>query len=300
MISQSSKKVIISGASGFVGCALHSALKNQGFDVFSLVRRTAKDDREIKWDPYAGDIEIEKLEDTHCVIHLSGESIAARWTKKKKKKIYNSRIASTRFLVESFEKLRSKPKTFLCTSAIGFYGECGDKEVSEKDPLGKGFLASVCKDWEAEAAKATSLGIRTILHRFGVVLSPKGGALKKMLLPFKLGLGGKLGSGNQFMSWIALEDVVSGLIHCMNDESLSGPVNFTAPNPITNSEFTKTLAKALHQPAIFPVPEFVLKIIFGEMADETLLVSQRVLPKKLLESKFSFKYTHLEDYLKIL
>ena len=236
----------------------------------------------------------------NAVIHLSGESVAGRWNAEKKRRIRESRVMSTGNLTEAITKADQKPQALICASAIGFYGNRGDEVLTEDSPPGNSFLAEVSRDWESANAAASSAGIRVVNLRFGIVLAHSGGALKQMLLPFRMGLGGRIGSGRQWWSWIHIEDLVAAVWHVLQRQTVRGPANFTAPNPVTNAEFTRALAHALHRPAILPVPPFAARLAFGEFADEGLLSSARVLPKKLLESGFQFKYPELSDALRAL
>jgi len=232
------------------------------------------------------------------IIHLSGESVAGRWTEAKKKRIRDSRVASTQNLSNALAKAATPPKTFICASAIGYYGNRGEEILNEESPSGTSFLAEVCREWEAATEVAAHAGIRSVNLRIGLVLSPNGGALKQMLWPFRLGLGGKIGSGRQWWSWIHIEDLVCAVHHILQNESLKGSVNMTAPNPATSAEFTKILAEVLKRPAIFPVPAFAARLAFGEFADEGLLASARVMPRKLMESGFEFRNQELQPALK--
>ncbi len=235
-----------------------------------------------------------------AVIHLSGESVAGRWTTSKKARIRESRAASTKNLSEALAKAERPPKAFLCASAIGYYGNRGDEVLTEECSSGAGFLAEVCREWEAATEPAIHTGIRTVNLRTGLVLSPNGGPLKPMLLPFRLGLGGKIGSGRQRWSWIHIEDFVDAVHHILQNDSVTGPVNMVSPNPVTNTEFTRTLAKILNRPAIFPVPVFAARLAFGELVDEGILASARVEPKRLIESGFNFKFPQLASALQDL
>jgi uncharacterized protein (TIGR01777 family) len=233
------------------------------------------------------------------VIHLSGAGIAdARWTEERKQLLRSSRIDTTRVLVDSLLRLKQKPRLLIVASAIGYYGNRGDEILTESSTTGTDFLALVCRDWEAEAGRAAARGIRTVMLRTGVVLSGKGGALPKMLTPFKLGVGGRLGSGQQWMSWIAIEDVVGIIRNAIANEQVSGPVNVVAPNPVRNAEFTRLLAAMLHRPAIFPAPAFVLRLAMGEMADAVLLSSDRVKPERMLAAGYKFRFEILEPALR--
>lgn len=292
-------KVVIAGATGLVGTELTNQLIQAGHQVKKLVRREARTPHEIAWNPEEQRLSVADLEGTEVVINLAGENISeGRWTAAKKKSILESRLQSTSTLTNAVLTMQHPPSTFINASAIGYYGNRGDELLTEKSLCGQGFLAHVCKEWEKAAEPLTHKKVRLVYTRFGVILSPHGGALKKMLTPFKLGLGGVVGSGKQFMSWIALEDVVGSLIHLMHDMSLHGPVNVVSSQPVTNAEFTKTLGNVLSRPTIFSVPTYMARFVFGEMADELLLSSQRVSNQKLLESGYSFKQPNLEHYFR--
>jgi uncharacterized protein (TIGR01777 family) len=292
-------KVVISGSSGLVGKALITSLTADGHDVYRLVRSQPKSSKDIQWDPQAESMDKSSLEGADVVINLAGESIASgKWTNDKMDRIRQSRVRGTTLLANTLNELEAKPKVLISASAIGYYGDRGNEILIEESPVGPGFLASVCREWERAASIATKGGIRVVQMRIGIVLSKDGGALAKMLPPFQMGAGGPLGSGKQYMSWIAIDDLVSAFKHAIETESLSGPVNLVAPNTVQNIDFTKSLAKVLGKPAFFPVPGFVLAVALGRMADELLLTSQRVEPKKLLHSEFHWKYAKLEDALK--
>jgi uncharacterized protein (TIGR01777 family) len=284
-------RMLISGTSGLIGSALVPALESHGHEVTRLVRRPTANRNELRWDPMH-DIAPELVSGFDVVIHLSGESVAGRWTAEKKRRIRESRVVSTRNLSRALAKAERPPRTFICASAIGYYGNRGDEVLTEESPTGTGFLPEVCREWEA-ATHVGSPGIRTVNLRFGIVLSRHGGALKEMLLPFRLGLGGKIGSGRQWYSWIHIDDVVFAVMHILSAPAIVGPVNMTAPSPVINAEFTRTLASALKRPAIFAVPTFAAKLAFGEFAEEGLLASARVIPKKLSDSGFEFRYPEL-------
>ena len=288
-------RILISGASGLIGSALASAMESHGHEVTRLVRRPTGSGNELQWDPMH-EVSPELVSGFDAVIHLSGESVAGRWTAEKKRRIRESRAVSTNNLSQALAKAERPPRTFLCASAIGYYGNRGDEILTEESPPGTGFLPEVCREWEA-ATRVGTPGIRTVNLRFGIVLSRHGGALKEMLLPFRLGLGGKIGSGSQSYSWIHIDDVVSAVMHILREESLRGPINMTAPNPVTNAEFTRALASALKRPAIFAVPTFAAKLAFGEFAEEGLLASARVIPKRLGDSGFEFRYPELAPAL---
>jgi len=283
------RTIAISGASGLVGTALARALQSGGHRVVRLVRRPPGAD-EVRWDPAGGTIDAAGLEGVDGVVHLAGESIAdGRWTSARKRRIRDSRVEGTRLLAGALGRLARKPAVLVSASAIGIYGDRGDEELDEASAPGRGFLADVGRAWEAATADAATAGIRVVLPRLGIVLAPDGGALAKMLPPFRLGLGGPLGPGTQWMSWITLEDTVRVLLAALERPALSGPVNATAPAPVTNAEFTRLLAAAVHRPAIFPVPALALEVLFGEMAREALLASQRVIPRRLTAAGFVFE-----------
>lgn len=293
-------KALITGASGLIGTELQKALKEKGWELLLASRSEPKDDRHIKWTVEEGfrDEDLEQLEGLDAVIHLAGENVAGlRWTDEKKKAIRESRVLGTRTLIDAFTKLKNRPKTFIAGSAIGFYGNRGDDEMTEASPAGDGFLPAVCRDWEAESRRAEDLGIRTVLLRTGIVLSKDGGALGTMLLPFKMGVGGVVGSGKQWMSWISLEDQIRGMLFVLENESIRGAVNLTSPNPATNEQFTKTLGEVLYRPTFLPLPEFAVGMIFGEMGDALLLDSTKVLPKRLEDAEFEFKFPELKPAL---
>lgn len=296
-------RILVSGVSGPIGAALLPALRSSGWSVVRLVRGTAAgrspDDAKIVWDP-AGAIAAVAVSGFDAVIHLAGESIFGRWTAAKKRKIRESRVLGTLNLAAALGRAEQKPKVFVCGSAIGYYGNRGDEVLSEESAVGKGFLAEVCREWEEAAAPATQAGIRTAHLRTGIVLSPKGGALGAMLLPFKMGLGGRTGDGRQWMSWIDVQDMVDGIQHILKNELLRGPMNMVAPEPVRNAEFAATLAGVLSRPAIFPMPAFVAKLAFGEMGEELLLGSQKVEPGKLMASGYPFRYRELRGSLEHL
>jgi len=289
-------KIVISGSHGLVGKALSKALVADSHEVFDLVRQKAPaGPRDIEWHPNEGVIDSASLENFDAVIHLAGENIAeGRWTDEKKRRIYDSRIKGTQLLSNALTSLAKTPTTFLSASATGFYGNRGDEILDENATAGSGFLAKVCRDWEQATKAAEEAGIRVIQLRFGPILAREGGMLDKMLTPFKLGVGGKVGSGEQFISWVAIDDVVGAIKLALADGSLRGPLNIVSPNPVTNEEFTKVLGHALNRPTAMSIPAFAARFAFGEMADEMLLVSQRVVPKKLKEAGFEFQYPELD------
>jgi uncharacterized protein len=295
-------KVLISGGSGLVGSALTNTLRADGHLVSHFIRpggTAAPGD--VLWNPSRATVDVPALEGHDAIVHLSGASIAdGRWTDKRKAILRSSRVDSTRVLVDSLTHLKQPPRVFVCASAIGYYGDRGDELLTESSGYGNDFLAILCRAWEAEAARAAANGIRTVMARFGVILSTQGGALSRMLTPFKLGVGGRLGSGKQWISWIALEDVVKVLRATIDNENVNGPVNVVAPQPMQNSEFTRVLAGVLHRPAIFPAPAFALRLALGQMADALLLSSQRVQPEKLAKIGYKFRYETLQPALEAI
>jgi len=293
-------KIVISGSSGLIGTQLVAKLSNSGHEVVRLVRRSPKAG-EIQWNPRSGTLDVSALEGVDAVIHLSGAGIGdKRWSDGYRKEILDSRTDTTALLAKTIASLSRKPSVFLSGSAIGIYGARNDEQLTEVSTHGTGFLAEVCKQWEAAAKPAVDAGVRTVYLRTGIVLSPKGGALKKLLLLFKLGVGGKFGNGKQWQSWISIDDEI-GAIEYLLTANVSGAVNLTAPNPVTNAEFTKVLASVLKRPAIVPVPTFAPKILLGgELADALLFTGQRVIPAALNASGYSFKHTTLESALRSL
>lgn len=293
-------KILISGASGLVGTALTSALRADGHTVAHFVRPgAAQAEGDVRWDPGKGQVDLAAMEAAQAVVCLNGASIAGgRWTKERKKVLEESRILPMRLLVQAFEKLKQKPGVFLCASAIGYYGNRGDEILTEASASGNDFLSEVCRQWEAEIMQAQRQGVRTACLRFGVILSIRGGALARMLPQFKMGLGGRLGDGRQWMSWVALDDVVGSIRFLIGNESFSGPVNIVSPRPVQNAEFTHVLASILHRPAIFPAPAFVLRLALGELADALLLSSQRVEPERLGAARYAFRFNHVEPALR--
>jgi uncharacterized protein len=292
-------KVLISGGSGLVGGALTGALRADGHTVCHLVRPGGKAaPGDVQWNPLSALVEVPAMEGFDAVVNLNGASIAdGRWTSKRKMILRGSRVDSTRVLVDALSHLRQPPRVFVCASATGYYGNRGDEVLKETSGYGNDFLAILCRAWEGEAARAASSGIRTVIARFGIILCAEGGALPRMLTPFKFGAGGRLGSGKQWMSWIALEDVVRALRAAIDDARWNGPVNLVSPEPVRNSDFTRVLASVLHRPAIFPAPALGLRLALGEMADALLLSSQRVLPECLQRYGFAFRYENLEAAL---
>ncbi len=293
-------RVLISGASGPIGAALVSSFEQTGVEVVRLVRGPARNAGQVSWDPM-GDFAPEVVSGFRAVIHLAGESVVGRWTAAKKKAIRESRMRGTRSVASALVQAESKPQVFVCASAIGFYGDRTDEILDEESASGLGFLPEVCREWEEASRVSAEAGIRTVNIRIGLVLSAHGGALPKMLPAFKLGLGGRLGSGKQWWSWIHVDDIVGAVHHAMQTGSLSGPVNLVSPNPVRNEEFTKVLASVLRRPALLPVPGFALGMAFGRAAaDELFLASQRVEPGKLGASGYAFRFQDLRAALENL
>ncbi|RIK83227.1 MAG: TIGR01777 family protein [Planctomycetota bacterium] len=307
--SLAGQRVLITGASGLVGRRLAAELHQAGATVVAAVRRPVDDPaRELFWDPQRGEIDVSKLDDVDAVVHLAGENVArGRWTASFKRKIRESRVNGTRLISEALARRAAKPQAaggrpsaLVCASAIGYYGDRGDETLIESSPPGDDFLARVCQEWEAACQPARDAGIRTVNARIGVVLSAEGGALAKMLTPFKLGAGGKVGHGRQYMSWIAIDDVARAIAFLLANADVSGPVNVTAPRPVTNAQFAQTLGRVLRRPAIVPLPAFAARLLFGEMADALLLSSTRVMPQALAAAGFQFQYGELEGALRRL
>ena len=291
-------KILIGGSHGLVGTALIKSLETMGHEVFRLVRYAPHSKTEVEWSPDRYSIALARIEGFDAVVNLAGESIAeGRWTDEKKLRIRESRVKGTKLLGDALANLTVRPKTFICASAIGYYGNRGDEILTESSAPGDDFLADVCQKWEEATALATEKGIRVVNTRFGVILDTEGGALKKMLPPFRMGVGGKIGSGKQWMSWIALDDVVGGIQFALANDSIKGPVNFVAPVPVTNAEFTRTLGQALSRPTLFPMPGFAVKLLFGEMGEALLLGSERVAPKRLIAEGYEFRFSQLKPAL---
>lgn len=293
-------RVLVSGSSGPIGKALLPTLRANGAHITRLVRNndppSYSDEQTIPWHPEQP-LSAEVLSGFDAVIHLAGESIVGRWTEAKKTKIRDSRVIGTRNLAQSLAQAKHRPQIFLCSSAIGYYGNRGDETLTEESAPGTGFLAEVCQEWEAATHPAAEAGIRTVAIRTGVVLSREGGALAKMLPAFKMGAGGRIGDGRQWMSWIDVQDLVGAIHHILKSDLLYGPVNMVAPKPVTNAEFTQTLASVLSRPAVFPMPAFAVKLVFGEMGETVLLGSQRVEPTQLVSSGYPFRFRDLRTSL---
>ncbi|MBN1852408.1 MAG: TIGR01777 family oxidoreductase [Pirellulales bacterium] len=290
--------IAITGATGLIGRAVAPILKGAGHSILSVVRRPPGPG-EVGWDPISGSIDATGLEGVDAVIHFAAENVASgRWTAVRKDRIRMSRIRGTDLLCRGLARLAKPPRVLICASAIGYYGDCGARMLDESQPPGNDFLANVVRDWENAAQPALDAGIRVVQLRFGIVLAGNGGALPKMILPFQLGLGGRLGRGRQYWSWIAIGDVVGIVSHALATETLSGPVNATAPKPVTNLQFTKTLGRVMSRPTLFPVPACILKIVLGEMAESLLLASIRARPERLLAAGYIFQHSELEPALR--
>jgi len=293
-------KIVVSGASGLIGTALARDWSAAGHDVVRLVRKAMPDKKDTAyWNPNTGELDPRILDRADAVVHLSGENIAqGRWTAGRKARILDSRVLSTECMVRAMMRAAHPPKAFLCASAIGYYGSRGDERLTETSEPGTGFLAEVCQTWETATHPASEPGIRVVNLRFGMVLSGEGGALQAMRPAFKAGVGGVIGNGSQYMSWITIDDLVGAVRILMNDASISGPVNVVSPNPVTNAVFTKTLGRVLHRPTIIPAPAWGVRLAFGEMADALLLASQRVEPARLLSAGYAFQYADVESALR--
>ncbi len=299
-------KVLVTGGTGFIGSRVCTALHQQGDTVHVLSRNPDRAQTRLKsarafygWNPETEKLPSEATKEIASVVHLAGETIAGKWNDEKKRRIRDSRILSTRNLVESLAAVNTKPDVLVCASAIGYYGDSGDEHFTEVSPPGNDFLAKVCQEWEAEAQKATDLGIRVVTVRIGLVLGLGGGLLAQMLTPFKMGVGGILGSGRQWMSWIHIDDVIGIILHALENNEIRGPLNATAPTPVRNAEFTKTLGTVLRRPTLLPTPIFALKLMMGEFAD-FIVLSQNVLPEKTEVSGYEFRHRTLDSALKDL
>jgi uncharacterized protein (TIGR01777 family) len=290
----------MSGASGLVGKALIRSLEADGHNVARLVRPGAtRSPGDIAWDPASALVDLDAMDGFDAAVHLSGANIAqGRWTEARKAELRSSRVDTTRVLVDALAKLKRKPRVLACASAIGYYGDRGDEILTELSSYGNDFIGLLVRDWEAEAVRAETSGMRVVRLRFGVVLSSEGGALPLMLLPFKFGVGGRLGSGRQWQSWVAQEDAIEITRRAIADESLSGAINVTAPNPLRNMDFTRIVGQVLHRPAIIPVPAFAMRLLLGEMAEALALASERVVPERLLRAGFNFKFAEFEPALR--
>ncbi len=290
-------RILVTGATGFIGAALLPFLTTGGHQVARLVR-ARPDPGDVLWDPAAGTVDLPALEGFDAVIHLAGENIAQPWSTAAKQRILESRSRGTRVLSEALAQMQRPPRVLVSASGVGYYGDRGDEVLREESRPGSDFLAEVCQAWEGGTAPASAAGIRVVNLRFGVILSPEGGALPRMLPPFRLGVGGPIGSGRQWMSWIALDDVLGVLLHALATESLAGPANAAAPNPVTNAEFARTLGRVMGRPALFRVPALAIRAVFGAMGQGTILASQRAVPARLLETGYAFRYPALEGALR--
>jgi len=293
-------KILVTGSSGLIGQNLVPFLTAQGHAVVTLGRRPDRvGPTAFSWDPERGVIDSLAFENVDAVIHLAGSNLAAgRWTTARKREIRESRVRSTRLLVDAMARAERPVATFVSSSAIGYYGDTGEQATDEKGPIGRGFLAEVCRDWEAEAIKAAGGGTRVVLMRTGVVLTPKGGALGSLLPVFKKGAGGRVGNGRQWMSWISVDDLVAAFLHALETPELKGPCNATSPGAVRNADFTEILAGVINRPAALPVPGMALRLLFGQMADETLLASCRIVPGRLEMTGFRFRHPDLEGALR--
>jgi uncharacterized protein (TIGR01777 family) len=299
--SSSSQQILITGASGLVGSALVSALEKRGHRVIRLARSPTPDTRgKATWNPDTGQIDLSHTGNLDAVVHLAGEPIAKRWTPEVKRRIRDSRVKGTRLLSEALARLPVPPKVLISASATGWYGDRGQEWLDETTDPGRGFLAETCREWETATGAARDAGVRVAQLRVGLVLSAKGGALAKMLPVFRLGLGGRLGDGRAWWSWIVLDDLLEVIQHALANKALHGPVNTVSPNPVSNAEFTKTLGRILHRPTLFPVPRFAVEMLFGEMGREAMLASFRVKPVKLVEAGFPFRFPELDAALRHL
>jgi hypothetical protein len=292
-------KILITGGTGLVGTALTEQLRERGDTVGYFVRgqQPVRPD-DVPWNPATGEMQLDRVEGADAIVNLAGASIGdGRWSDKRKRELVESRVNLTWNLIANLARLHKPPHTIVSASAVGYYGDRADETLTEQSAAGSDFLAQLARDWEAAAMKGEGLGARVAITRFGIILSKKGGALPRMLFPFKVGVGGRLGSGKQWMSWIALDDITSAIMAILDNPSLRGPLNLTAPNPVRNLDFTKALGNALHRPTIFPVPAFILKTILGEMGESLLLSSQRALPDRLSRASFHFAFPDLEAAL---
>ncbi|WP_372367111.1 TIGR01777 family oxidoreductase [Candidatus Uabimicrobium sp. HlEnr_7] len=293
-------KILLTGSNGFVGSFLRQHFNNKGYQVRRLVRSKPQDEDQFSWSPSEQKLDEKALEGIDVVIHLAGENILGIWTQKKKNAIMESRRQGTKLIAQKMSEMEKPPKLLISASAIGFYGDNGDRFVDETDKKGNGFLVDVCDEWEKATSVAKEKDIRITNLRIGIVMGTSGGPLQKMLLPFKLGLGGRLGNGKQYVSWISINDIVGIIEHIIDNKNVSGPINACAPNPVTNQEMTKTLGKVLSRPTIFPVPRFVFKTLARQMSDEMLFSSTRAKPKKIMDSGYVFQHNFLQDALQDL
>jgi uncharacterized protein (TIGR01777 family) len=292
--------VLVSGSTGLIGSALVSAVRDEGHRVVRLTRSQDAGDDAVRWDPSAGEIEADRLEGIDAVVHLAGENIVGRWTSTKKARIRNSRVQGTRLLAEALARLVSPPRVMVSASATGYYGDRGDEFLREESAPGDNFLAGLCQEWEAAADPAREVGVRVVHPRLGLVLSPQGGALGATLPIFKLGGGGRIGSGRQYWPWVAIDDVVGSILYALKADSLEGPVNVSVPDPPTNAQYTSTLGRVLNRPTVFSLPAPIARLMLGQLADELLLASQRVDPARLKESGYEYRHPELEEALRYL
>lgn len=290
-------RILVTGSNGLVGRAVSRLLPTSGHNVVPLLRQGRPGGRGLRWDPDRGQIESTQLHNLDAVIHLAGENIAGRWSEEKKRRIRDSRVKATRTLCQALARRPSPPRVLVAASGVNYYGDRGEELLTEDSPPGEGFLPEVCVEWEAATRPAIEAGIRVVNLRFGMVLSTEGGALPRMLKPFRLGLGGPFGSGRQFMSWITLDDAVSIIRFALDNEALQGPVNAVSPNPVPNREFARTLGAILHRPALFPFPGLAARAILGEMAEELLLSSVRAAPRRLEDTGYEFAWPDLRSAL---
>jgi hypothetical protein len=296
MDGENKEKVVLSGSSGMLGSTIAVALEQQGVSLLRLVRRQPRNSGETQWNPAAGQIDAHALERVTAAVHLSGANVTARrWTEKYKREMTESRVGSTRLLAETLARLSKPPRVLITASAIGIYGNRGDEILDEASLRGQGYFPELCTAWEAAARPAEEAGIRVVHLRFGMVIGKDGGAMARLSPLFRLGLGGRLGSGKQWMSWVSEADVVAAALFALKNANLAGPVNVVAPEPVTNTEFTRELGRAVHRPALLPAPAFALRLAFGEMADEALLASSRVIPKRLQQAGFVFAHPTLAE-----
>lgn len=292
-------RVAVSGAGGLVGSSLVASLRAAGHTIGRLVRRPEDSAETIVWDPLRGEIDSERMEGFDAVVHLAGENIASgRWTERRKQRIRDSRVLGTRLIAEALAGLQRPPRVLINASAIGYYGDRGDEILDERARPGKGFLSETCVAWEEATAAAQQAGVRVVRLRIGVVLSRAGGVLSRLHLPFRLGLGGRVGSGRQYVSWIALDDLVAAVEHAMQQPGLQGPVNAVSPNPVTNAELTRALGRVLRRPTLFPLPAPVVRLAFGEMGRDLLLASTRAVPRRLEEARFRFLFDTVDAALR--
>ncbi len=292
--------VLVSGSTGLIGSALVSAVRDEGHRVVRLTRSQDAGDDAVRWDPSAGEIEADRLEGIDAVVHLAGENIVGRWTSTKKARIWNSRVQGTRLLAETLARLVSPPRVMVSSSATGYYGDRGDEFLREESAPGDNFLAGLCQEWEAAADPVREVGVRVVHPRLGLVLSPQGGALGATLPIFKLGGGGRIGSGRQYWPWVAIDDVVGSILYALKTDSLEGPVNVSVPDPPTNAQYTSTLGRVLNRPTVFSLLAPIARLMLGQLADELLLASQRVEPARLKESGYEYRHSELEEALRYL